>query len=66
MLRISNFWGSTSRLLAEHLWSPEQWLGTTDLSSTFAIIFIELACNFIELDNNFIERAQKELEKNLF
>ena len=29
---ISNIWGSTSRLLAEHLWSPEQWLGTTGLT----------------------------------
>ena len=25
----SNFSGSTTKLLAEHLWSPEQWLGTT-------------------------------------
>ena len=31
ILGISNFWGSTSRLLVEHLWSPEQWLGTTGL-----------------------------------
>ena len=25
------FLGSTLRLLAEHLWSPEQWLGTTNI-----------------------------------
>ena len=26
-----NFLGGTSRLLKEHLWSPEQWLGNTAL-----------------------------------
>ena len=31
MLIILTFAGSTSRMLREHLWSPEQWLGTTDL-----------------------------------
>ena len=33
--------GSTSRLLAEHLWSPEQWLGTTGLGfhGTMAQVF---------------------------
>ena len=31
ILWISNFSGSTSKLLAEHLWSPDKWLGTTGL-----------------------------------
>ena len=35
---ISNFSGSTSKLLEEHLWSPEQWLGTTALTAHDAII----------------------------
>ena len=31
ILWISNFSGSTSKLLTEHLWSPDQWLGPTGL-----------------------------------
>ena len=31
MQGILTFLGNTSRLLEEHLWSPEQWVGTTAL-----------------------------------
>ena len=31
MLKISTFWVSTSKLLRAHMWSPEQWLGATDI-----------------------------------
>ena len=39
VLWISKFWGSTSRLLVEHLWSPEQWLGTTALAYVLYIAY---------------------------
>ena len=35
VVSISNFLGSTSTLLAEHSWSPEQCLGTTGVGGNF-------------------------------
>ena len=43
MLGISNFWESTQKLLVEHLWSPEQWLGTADLEYENVAICFEAA-----------------------
>ena len=37
LLRILAFLGSTSSLLREHLWYPEQWLGNTGLDCCILI-----------------------------
>ena len=59
MLCMLNFLGSTSSLLAEHLWSPEQLLGNIGTGSqlkSFFTLYTRIRVKIVSLLNPFLDR----------